>query len=176
MKASAGFTLVELMVVIVIASILMAIGVPSYRSVTNSNRVSAEVNALLGDLQFARSEAIKEGLSVTACPMKADATACSGLTTWHKGWIVIGNDGTGPVVLRVQQPFANAKDSFVSDNNVTAIAFNREGFAAPQPALAAGAATIKLTTLPNTAQWMRCVEVTVGGSLTTERYGQGSCQ
>ena len=48
-----------MMVVILIASILLAVGVPSYRYVTNSNRLSAEVNALLGDLQFARSEAIK---------------------------------------------------------------------------------------------------------------------
>jgi type IV fimbrial biogenesis protein FimT len=54
MKVTAGFTLIELIVVITIVSILMAVGVPSYRYVTNSNRMSAEVNGLLGDLQFAR--------------------------------------------------------------------------------------------------------------------------
>lgn len=174
MKATAGLSLVELMVVILITSILLAAGVPSYRNVTNSSRVSAGVNALLGDLQFARSEAIKEGQTVTVCP-SADLLTCSGATTWHTGWIVIGNNGGGAAVLRVQQRFANAKDSFVSDNNVTSIAFNREGFAAMTPALAAGAATIKLTTLPNTHDWTRCVEIVVGGSLTTERYGQGNC-
>ncbi len=69
MKVSAGLTLVELMVVITIVAVLLALGVPSYRYVTSSNRVSSEVNALLGDLMFARSEAIKEGATVTVCPV-----------------------------------------------------------------------------------------------------------
>src|SRR5262249_48196787 len=153
----------------------MAIGVPSYRYVTNSNRLSAEVNALLGDLQLARSEAIKEGLSVTVCPANTAATACAGTVHWHHGWIVMGNNRAGQTVMRVQQRFTNPKDTFVSDNNVTSISFNRDGFASTQPALAAGAATMKLTTLPDNHQWTRCVEVVVGGSAKTERYGQGNC-
>src|SRR5437868_13985388 len=55
-KLRSGFTLTELMAVIAIAAILMAIGVPSYRYVGASYRMSSEVNGLLGDLQFARSE------------------------------------------------------------------------------------------------------------------------
>jgi type IV fimbrial biogenesis protein FimT len=176
MKVSAGFTLIELMVVIMVASILMAIGVPSYKYVTNSNRLSAEVNGLLGDMQFARSEAIKEGQSVTVCA-SADQLTCSGTTDWHTGWIVLANTGNppAPTVLRVQPSFANAKDSFIADQGVTSILFNREGFAGSQPAVATGLVTIKLTTQPDTVKWMRCVEVTIGGSLTTERHGQGKC-
>src|SRR5882757_3251037 len=95
MKVSAGFTLVELMVVIMIGSILMAIGVPSYKYVTNSNRLSAEVNGLLGDMQFARSEAIKEGQSVTVCA-STDQLTCSNSTDWHTGWIVLASIGNPP--------------------------------------------------------------------------------
>jgi type IV fimbrial biogenesis protein FimT len=177
MKVSAGFSLVELMVVIMVASILMAVGVPSYRYVTNSNRLSAEVNALLGDLQFARSEAIKEGQTVTVCPSIDQATCAAGSTTWHTGWIVLANTGNPPVatVLRVQQQFASAKDTFAAAQNVTSISFNREGFAAGQPTPAAGFVMINLTTLPDAPQWRRCVEVGLGGSLTTERPGQGNC-
>ena len=67
MSRQTGFTLTELMVVVAIVAILLGIGVPSYRYISNSYRMSAEVNGLLGDLQYARSEAIKEGQTVTTC-------------------------------------------------------------------------------------------------------------
>ena len=62
---SPGFTLLELLITMSIAAIVLTIAVPSFRYVTNSNRIAGELNGLLGDLQFARSEAIKEGLGVT---------------------------------------------------------------------------------------------------------------
>jgi type IV fimbrial biogenesis protein FimT len=172
MKVYAGFTLVELMVVITIVATLLTIGVPSYRYVTNSNRMSAEVNGLLGDLQFARSEAIKEGATVTVCPPIANLTACAGNSSrWDQGWIVISANAI-PAVLRIQQPFANTKDTFVSTLGETSISFDRNGFASAQPALTNAGVTVKLTTMPNATQWTRCVEVWWGGMLTTARYQQ----
>ena len=56
----AGVTLVELLTVMSIVAVLLGIAIPSYRYVTTSNRMSGEVNGLLGDLQFARVEAIRE--------------------------------------------------------------------------------------------------------------------
>lgn len=177
MKVSAGFTLVELMVVIMIVAVLMALGVPSYRYVTNSNRVSMEVNGLLGDLQFARSEAIKEGATVTVCP-SANPTALSicdpASSEWDKGWIVTSPTVT-PNVLRIQQAFANTNDSFLSKGNQKSITFDRNGFASAIPALINGAAVIVLKTTPATATstaWTRCVEIQLGGMISTARYQQ----
>ena len=181
MKVSAGFSLLELMVVITIVAVLMALGVPSYRYVTNSNRVSAEVNALLGDLQFARSEAIKEGATVTVCPIAnppANPPVCSaGSTEWDLGWIVTSPTVT-PNVLRVQQAFANTNDSFLSNGNQTSITFDRNGFANATPALTNAGATIILKTTPATVtEWIRCVEIQRGGMVGTARYKQdASCQ
>src|ERR1700735_1178000 len=82
-RASAGITLLEVLTVITIVSILMAIGVPSYQYVTSSNRISGEVNSLLGDLQYARAEAIKEGQTVSVCSSSNSTTTaptCSGNT------------------------------------------------------------------------------------------------
>lgn len=82
-----GFTLIEMLMTMAIAAILLTIGIPSFRYVTNSNRIAGELNGLLGDLQFARAEAIKEGRTVTVC-VSSDGANCANSTTWQSGWIV----------------------------------------------------------------------------------------
>ena len=62
-----GFSLVQLMVTIAIVGVLTGIAIPSYKSITTSNRIANEINGLLGDLQYARFAAIKEGQTVTMC-------------------------------------------------------------------------------------------------------------
>ena len=66
-KCQKGFTLTEVIVVTAIVAILFGIAIPSYKYLTTSYRMSAEINNLVGDLQFARGEALKEGNGVTAC-------------------------------------------------------------------------------------------------------------
>ena len=73
-------TLLELLTVIAVIAVLMAIAVPSFVSLTQTNRVAGEINALAGDLQFARAEAIKEGLPVSLCVANAAGTSCSNVT------------------------------------------------------------------------------------------------
>src|ERR1700729_1224536 len=87
-KRQAGFTLIEILTVITIVAILFALGVPSYQYVTNSNRISGEVNGLLGDMQYARSEAIKEDQTVTVCSSTNSTSAaptCAGSPQWQNG-------------------------------------------------------------------------------------------
>jgi type IV fimbrial biogenesis protein FimT len=178
-----GLSMIELIAGIGIVGILLAIGVPSYRYITNSNRVSSEVNGLLWDLQFARSEAIKEGRTVTICPSTA-ALKCAGTGTWHRGWIVFTDvnnsaqvDSNSDTVLRNQPAFGNS-DTFVSDNGIQSVTFNREGFAAGLAAPAAGFVTVTLHDSTANAQWTRCLEISTIGRLRTERYGdtKGNCQ
>ena len=173
MKNHSGLTLVELLVVITIVAMLLGFGVPSYRYITNSSRISAEVNGLLGDLQFARSEALKEGGTVTVCPPDTTGKVCGNSSTWDQGWIVTSlNIG----VLRVQKPFATSKDSFVGTLGQTSISFDRNGFASALPVQAVNhGIVIKLTTTPNNTNWQRCVETLVGGAIATERYNVGGC-
>lgn len=86
MKQS-GFTLIELLVTMTIFAILLAIGVPSYQSITTSMRMSGEIDSLMSDLKFARSEAVKRGLSVSACPTAGTPCGSTG-TDWSAGWII----------------------------------------------------------------------------------------
>ncbi len=170
MRRQTGFTITELLVVSAIVAILLSIGIPQYRYVTNSYRMSSEVNNLLGDLMYARGEAIKEGNGVTVCA-SSDGATCSGLPSWQNGWLVFSNAGNAAnppagTILRVQAKFTGTTpDTFVAGSGVSAITYNREGFAT-----AAGFAPTLFTLRDpsNNAQWTRCLYVTAQGSYSTE--------
>ena len=178
-RRSAGLTLLELLTVITIAAVLMGIGLPSYQYVTNANRISGEVNGLLGDMQYARSEAIKEGQTVSVCSSTnptAATPSCSGTTAWQSGWIVFsdvnGNGAFDPgdTVLRVQNAFS-VGDTFNANNGMSGVTFNREGFALGL----ANTVTIALHgAVPNNGT-TRCLQITIVGQLTTESVGTGAC-
>ena len=177
LSRSRGVTLVELLAVITIVAILMSIGVPSFRYVTNANRIAAEANGLLGDLQFARVEAIKEGWTVTAC-ISTNGTQCSGTATgtWQNGWIVfadLNNDQTvdaGDTVFRVQKTF-NSTDTFTAAGGVNAVTFNREGFATGLP----NGTLITLHDATSTPAWTRCVSITTVGLMAVKQYDGSTC-
>jgi type IV fimbrial biogenesis protein FimT len=168
-KSMSGVTLVELMMTVALVSVLMAIGVPSYKYVTNANRLAAEVNGLLGDMQFARAEAIKEGQTVVVCS-STDRATCANTNHWKTGWIVFSDvnfNGTvdaGETIWRVQNAF-NSLDTFDADNNIGAVTFNREGFAP-----GANAVTITLKDSTANQKWTRCLKVSIVGMLVTTRY------
>jgi type IV fimbrial biogenesis protein FimT len=181
MKRQTGFTLTEMMVVAAIVAILLGIAVPSYRYITNSYRMSSEVNSLLGDLMYARAEAVKEGVPVTACP-SPDGVNCAGGGAWQVGWLVysnINNVNNPPAgsVLKIQMPFTGTRpDTFIATGGVSAITFNREGFASATAGLPT---TIQLHDPTNNATWTRCLYVTLQGQLTTEtptNNPSGTCQ
>jgi len=170
---SAGFTLVELVFTVTIAAILVSIAVPSFRYVTNANRVASEINALLGDMQFARAEAVKEGRYVTICS-SADGATCSGTVTWNTGWIVFTDPNRnqtvdpGESVLRVQAALG-AGDT-LGDGATKSVTFNREGFAFGL----AGAVTLALHDATATSAYTRCLAISIVGQLQTQKYG-GAC-
>lgn len=174
MRGEAGFNLTELLVVVSIVAILLGIGVPSYKYITNSYRMSAEMNALVGDLMYARAEAIKEGQYVAIC-VSSDGLTCSGATSWQNGWIVFpdpagnGAGDTPASVLRVQQPFTGTPpDTFALTNPISSIIFNREGFA--QSDLNNAFAADEFTLHDSTANpaWTRCLLISAQGMIQTE--------
>ncbi len=106
MKNANGFTLIELLVTVAVVSILLAIGVPEFKRMTENNRMVAAINRMTSDLNLARSEAVKQGRSVTLCA-SADGATCSGNTDWSNGWIVFLDvnrngsvDFTDPLISR----------------------------------------------------------------------------
>jgi type IV fimbrial biogenesis protein FimT len=182
MKRQSGFSITEMLVVMAIVAILLGLGIPSYRYITNSYRMSAEVNGLLGDLQYARSEAIKEGQTVTTC-VSTNGTACTGGNQWAGGWIVFSDpnaNGTvdaGETVLRVQNSFTGqVPDTFNASNAVTAITYNREGFATT-PGGGFVTTTITLNEQTNNNAWTRCLLLAPTTPLSVQSHvgNPGTC-
>ncbi|MCS3834365.1 type IV fimbrial biogenesis protein FimT [Aeromonas veronii] len=62
-----GFTLLELMIAISLGVILLGIGAPAISSLLSENSLRFESRTLLKYLRFARSQAIDNQQSVTAC-------------------------------------------------------------------------------------------------------------
>jgi len=172
---AAGFTLLELLITMSIAAILLTIAIPSFRYITNSNRIAGEVNGLLGDLQFARAEAVKEGRTVTVC-ISSDGQTCTGSTAWQDGWIVfsdptdVGVRDPGETILRMQSPFSST-DTFNASQGVSVITFNREGYAVG----IANGTLIALHDITNTTSWTRCLSVNLSGEMATEIYDGVNC-
>jgi len=88
----AGFTIVEILVVVVILAILATIGIPSLSGFANEMRLGSAMGELSNDIYFARSEAIKRNTSVMICARSTAASmVCStagSTTAWMNGWLV----------------------------------------------------------------------------------------
>lgn len=90
MRAQRGFTLMEILIVIVMIGVLLGIAAPSFTNFTASQRVKTASFDLYAALNLARSEALKRRQQVTVAP----ATG----TDWSSGWTV----KVGTTTLRTQ--------------------------------------------------------------------------
>ena len=153
-RSSGGFTLVELIVVMAIFAILLAIGAPSYQSITTSNRITAEINGLVTHLQFARAEAVKRGQNVTVASQNGN--------NWANGWLVTDLAGN---TLKQQQAFQGG-DTLTS--TLGAITYDRNGFTS-------NAATLTLHDQANTSGLGKCLVVSPVGQITLLKQGATGC-
>ena len=99
MKAkSAGFTLLEIMLVIALLAILLGLGAPSFTEFMRNSRITGKANDLLAGLHLARTEAIKRHVPVTVCATD-DASAvdpeCDADADFSE-WIVFVDDDGNP--------------------------------------------------------------------------------
>lgn len=82
-----GFTLLELLVVIVITAVLAAIAIPQFRTMIQKHRVRSATDNLQASLDYARAEAVLRATYVSVCA-SADNATCSGTKTYETGWLV----------------------------------------------------------------------------------------
>jgi type IV fimbrial biogenesis protein FimT len=132
-KQIAGFTLVEVMVVISIVAVLASFALPSMRQFVVKTKISGIANDIVGSLNFARSEALRRGQTVIVCP-RANPTSqiCGNTADWANGWIVCADKSStsnrcsaGDDFLRIRDPIAAGY--VVTKNGTTFLRFNADG-------------------------------------------------
>lgn len=117
-----GFTLPELMITLLVASIVMTVAIPSFQDFIMKNRLTTQINQFITSINLARSEAIKRGETITLCSSN-DQSTCTA-STWESGWIV---KDSSDEVLRVYDSLSG--DNALSNaDSLTSISFRADGF------------------------------------------------
>jgi prepilin-type N-terminal cleavage/methylation domain-containing protein len=144
-RAARGFTLIELIVVVALLAIVSSIAAPGLRSFASGQRVKALSFDLTADLLFARSEALKRGVSVTMTPTTG--------TDWNQGWKV----SSGGTDLSTRQA---SNESLVFTGAPSSITFNAWGrVSSPTSAVRM---TVKSSVTSNTSA-TRCIQLDPSG-------------
>ena len=121
-----GFTLIELVVAMALVGILLSLAIPSFRDSTLNSQRAARANTLVGDLTYARSQAVGLRRDIVLCRSSSstsDSPACADGAGWEDGWIIFvdedsdyaGDDGvadieTGEQILRVQEALISSTE------------------------------------------------------------------
>ena len=131
---SRGFTLVELMIVLVIVAVIVMIAAPSFSTLIQRTKLKAYANEWVASVYLARSEAIKRNAVMTLCT-STDGATCTGGGNWEQGWLVMDPNDT---VIKYQQPLEPGIVLF----EMSSIGFNTMAF---QPSgVASDSAVLKL--------------------------------
>lgn len=122
-----GFTMIELLVTLSLASILLSVAVPSYSTFVQDNLLVVQSNNFASSIALAKSEAIRRSSQTTICP-STNGTSCTGGTVWSNGWLVFADaNGNGVVDAGDQVLHVNAA---LSGGNTLRSARTRVTFAA----------------------------------------------
>jgi type IV fimbrial biogenesis protein FimT len=162
-KAQSGFTLLELMLVVTVAGVLLAFGIPTMGNFFRNARITGAANDVMGGLHFARSEAIKRRVPVTLCTSAdpLDNNPVCDASALLTGWIAFvdpnqnGQRDAAEVVLLQREPMPDTITARSSANPFR-VTYLMNGFALN----------------PNAAQLVLCDErgnTPTGGELSSAR-------
>ena len=138
-KSQSGFTLIELMVTLAIGAILLTQGVPSFMATIKNNRLITYTNDLVGDINLARSEAVKRGVRVVLCrsadPSAATPTCSGTANTWSTGWLIFADadaEGTfvaanGDTLIRIGLPASGTTTIITNATSNSNLEYNPDG-------------------------------------------------
>jgi len=115
-----GFTLIEMMVVIVLMTVLLAMALPSFTGLIERYRVEGMANALVASVSQARAEAARRGTTVTI----QQRAECRG-RDWSCGWDTLVASGSTSETLKRQDPDGRVA---IEKNTGGAMSFDAMGY------------------------------------------------
>ena len=121
------------MVTVGLVAVLATFAVPYFGETIKNNRLTTQINTLVGHLALARSESVTRNQQVAIC-ISNTMTGCSG-TSWKDGWIVyVDADGdsaftAGEEILRVKQPLEGSANTLTSSFGNSYV-YDSRGFSA----------------------------------------------
>jgi type IV fimbrial biogenesis protein FimT len=103
-REAIGFTLIEMMVTITVLAVVLAFALPGLRSFTATNQVAAIKSAFAGSVALARTEAARQGRTIT---LMAVAGGPDG-NEFARGWVLQLDDKNEMAVLRRYEALPDA--------------------------------------------------------------------
>ena len=94
MHQHAGFTLIELVIVVAISGVLLALGLPSFNVWTQNAQIRTAASAVQNGLQLARGEAVRRNALVRFQLTDSVDNSCA-LSTTDTNWVISFDDPTG---------------------------------------------------------------------------------
>lgn len=89
MRAASGFTLIEALVALTIATILLGLAVPALSSASEAVHNGSAQAALASSILGAVTHSASTGAEVVLCP--GDATGCRSTIDWSRGWVAFAD-------------------------------------------------------------------------------------
>lgn len=90
-KKSDGFTLIEAMITVAVASILLSIAIPSFSQMIERNRISSATNEFMAALMLTRSEAVTRTIPISICASDTGTVCNAALNDYAKGWVIFSD-------------------------------------------------------------------------------------
>ncbi|MDX1593878.1 MAG: GspH/FimT family pseudopilin [Gammaproteobacteria bacterium] len=171
-RTHSGFTLVELMIVVVVLAVIATVAIPNLRTIIQKSEIKDTSGAITSSMMLARTEAVTQGRSITVCI--TSSTSCSTSGTWEEGWIVL--EPTTNTVIRRVPAQAEAVGVTVSDA-VGRVIYSRDGAADFQEVdgddITSG---VKTFTIANNC-WTKDLDITATGRVdaSTNMTPSGGC-
>lgn len=123
-----GFTLVELMVVLVIVAVVLSVILPGFSTLSQRTKLKSYANEFVTSIVMARSEAIKRNTQMDLCiALDPDNPVnCGTSGDWENGWLV--KDPSSAAVIRSQQALTGDLQLFdISSSTFSTLSFDSRG-------------------------------------------------